>query len=149
MVIRIPFTLLEQILEVRIVDPKMVVSPIANNFYGIHDIECLNLSLPLTRMDRNDFLDTKNMETISRNTNKKYLIVLCRVVQTIDKIQKVLDGLYSGKELPTGDSGMLSQIWMEERDEREFVGSLITLISLIILPKKGWCEKQSNDLGIF
>ena len=104
--------------EVRVVDQNGCES-IANIFMEFIDIELPNFFTP-DGDGQNDFWIPRNMEQFPEILIKIF-DRYGRVVSEQSADSEGWDGLYSGKELPTGDYWYVIKL-NGERDEREFVG---------------------------
>ena len=104
--------------EVRVVDQNGCES-IANIFMEFIDIELPNFFTP-DGDGQNDFWIPRNMEQFPEILIKIF-DRYGRVVSEQTADSQGWDGLYSGKELPTGDYWYVIKL-NGERDEREFVG---------------------------
>tara|TARA_R110001606_G_scaffold71904_1_gene165516 strand:+ start:98 stop:3784 length:3687 start_codon:yes stop_codon:yes gene_type:complete len=104
--------------EVRVVDQNGCES-IANIFMEFIDIELPNFFTP-DGDGQNDFWIPRNMEQFPEILIKIF-DRYGRVVSEQSTDSEGWDGLYSGKELPTGDYWYVIKL-NGERDEREFVG---------------------------
>ena len=104
--------------EVRVIDQNGCES-IANIFMEFIDIELPNFFTP-DGDGQNDFWIPRNMEQFPEILIKIF-DRYGRVVSEQSADSEGWDGLYSGKELPTGDYWYVIKL-NGERDEREFVG---------------------------
>ena len=104
--------------EVRVVDENGCEA-VASIFMEFIDIEIPNFFTP-DGDGQNDFWIPRNMEQFPEILIKIF-DRYGRVVSNQTKDSQGWDGLYSGKELPTGDYWYVIKL-NGERDEREFVG---------------------------